>query len=62
MNRRSNVMSIAIPLVVLLIGAVVYQYGYLGVQGGLDREGGSGVRQVEDPHAVHDSDRRQADP
>jgi len=33
MNRKSNLLSIAIPLTVLLLGAVVYQYGYLGVRG-----------------------------
>ena len=32
MNRRSNLLPIAIPLIILLLGAVVYQYGYLGVR------------------------------
>ena len=32
MNRRSNILLIAIPLIIILLGAVVYQYGYLRVQ------------------------------
>jgi hypothetical protein len=33
MNRRNNLLSIAIPLTILLLGAAIYQYGYLGVRG-----------------------------
>jgi hypothetical protein len=32
MNRKSNMTSIAIPLIILLLGVVIYQYGYLRVQ------------------------------
>ena len=32
MNRRSSFFAIAIPLALFLIGAVLYQYGYQGVQ------------------------------
>ena len=32
MNRKNNLLSIAIPLIILLLGAVVYKYGYLGVR------------------------------
>jgi hypothetical protein len=32
MNRKRNMISIAIPLVILLLGVVIYQYGYLRVQ------------------------------
>ncbi|MBE0558279.1 MAG: hypothetical protein IH628_13690 [Proteobacteria bacterium] len=32
MNRKSNLLTIAIPLTIILLGAVVYQYGYLGVR------------------------------
>ena len=35
MNRKNNLLSIAIPLIIILSGAVVYEYGYLGVQGEL---------------------------
>jgi len=35
MNRRSNLLPIAIPLIILLLGALVYQYGYLGIRGEL---------------------------
>jgi hypothetical protein len=35
MNRRSNLLPIAIPLVILLLGGLVYQYGYLGIRGEL---------------------------
>lgn len=45
MNRKSNLLSIAIPLVILLIGGVVYQYGYMGVQGELtEREDVTSVK------------------
>ena len=33
MNRRSNMVSLATPLIIILLGAVIYQYGYLGVRG-----------------------------
>ncbi len=39
MNRRSNALSIVIPLIILLIGGVVYQYGYLRIQGDLTEVG-----------------------
>jgi hypothetical protein len=32
MNKKSNLLPIAIPLLLFLLGAVVYQYGYLRVQ------------------------------
>jgi hypothetical protein len=35
MNRRGNVLPIAIFLVIILLGAAVYQYGYLGIRGEL---------------------------
>jgi hypothetical protein len=35
MNRRSKVLPIALPLIILLLGAAVYQYGYLRVRGEL---------------------------
>ncbi len=35
MERNGNILPIAIPLVILLLSAVVYQYGYLRVQGEL---------------------------
>jgi hypothetical protein len=35
MNRRSNILPIAIPLVIALLGAAFYQYGYLRVRGEL---------------------------
>jgi hypothetical protein len=45
MNRKSNMIPIAIPLIILLLGAVVYQYGYLGVQGELtEREDAASVK------------------
>jgi len=32
MKRKSNILFIAIPLMIILFGAVIYQYGYLRVQ------------------------------
>jgi hypothetical protein len=32
MKRKSNILLIAIPLMIILLGAVIYQYGYLRVQ------------------------------
>ena len=45
MNRRSNVLPIAVFLIILLLGAVVYQYGYLGIRGELtEMEDGASVK------------------
>ncbi len=45
MNGRSNLLAIAIPLAIILLGAVVYEYGYLGVQGELtEREDAAAVK------------------
>ena len=35
MNRRGNLLPIAIFLLIILLGAVGYQYGYLGIRGEL---------------------------
>jgi hypothetical protein len=32
MNKKSNILVVAIPLMIILLGAVIYQYGYLRVQ------------------------------
>jgi hypothetical protein len=45
MNRRSNLLPIAVPLLILLLGAAVYQYGYLGIRGELtEMEDGASVK------------------
>jgi hypothetical protein len=35
MKRKSRILAIAIPLMVILLGTVIYQYGYLKVQSDL---------------------------
>jgi hypothetical protein len=45
MSRRSKLLPIAVSLVILLLGAVVYQYGYLRVRGELkEMEDGASVK------------------
>jgi hypothetical protein len=35
MKRKSKILVIAIPLIIILLGAIIYQYGYLRVQSDL---------------------------
>ncbi len=45
MNRRSRLLPIAVPVIVLLLGAVLYEYGYLRVREELtDREDAVSVK------------------
>lgn len=45
MNRRSKLLPIAIPLIVVLFGAVIYEYGYLRIREELtDREDAMSVK------------------